>query len=140
LPAPDEVVSSNAEPQPREQHANVSVYRIFWPLYVLPVAVLGGLLLAVKAGGGVEDFYVDKALPWLITTWIGAGFTSTWEMLRVAGRSAPRGVLAATAVLSALVILGMLGGPSVLWEDPWIFGVAVWPGLQLAAKAVSGSR
>lgn len=114
--------------------------RIFAPVYVLAVAVVGGLVGAIQIGGSIEDFYVDRALPWLITAWIGAGFTSTWDMLAASAEAsrAPRGVVAATGVLSAVVLLSMLGGISVLWEDPWIFGVAVWPGFRMAISWLRG--
>lgn len=110
----------------------------FWPLWVMPVVVLGGLVLATHAPEGVESFYVDAGLPFLITFWIGLGFSLTWRYIRLSmpsGSFTP-GMVAVVGVLSALVILSMLGGISVLWEDPWIFGVAVAPGFSLARPLV----
>ena len=115
--------------------------RIFGPVWVMPPLVGGTLVLAVEAGGTFESVYVDHMLPWLLTAWIGAGFTAAWEMLRESARlqRTPPLVVAATAVLGALFILSQLGGVAVLWEDPWIFGVAVWPGIRLAGPLVSGA-
>jgi hypothetical protein len=42
-----------------------------------------------------------------------------------------KGVVAATGILSALVLAGMLGLGTLL-EDPSLLGVAVFPGLRLA--------
>jgi hypothetical protein len=68
----------------------------------------------------------------LITYWIGLGFTNAWDLLKDSVHGASPTVIAITGALSALIILGMLGGPAVVVEDPWLFGVAVAPGLQLA--------
>ncbi len=110
----------------------------FWPLWVMPVVVLGGLVLATYAPGPIESFYVDAGLPLLITFWIGLGFSLTWRYIRLSmpQGSFTLGMVAAVGVLSALVILSMLGGISVLWEDPWLFGVAVAPGFSLARPLV----
>lgn len=108
--------------------------RVFNPLWVLPVVIFAGLFLANSAGGGIESFYADTALPFLIACWIGFGFTEAWRHVRESMHleGAPAGLVAATGVLSALVLLSMLGGVSLLWEDPWLFGVAVAPGFAMA--------
>jgi hypothetical protein len=122
------------------------VASIVWPLWVAPIVIIGGLILAQYAPDWFESFYTDKALPFLITYWIGLGFTTTWRLLRESARAqnTPAGVVAAVGVLSALVLVYMLGGVRVLWEDPWIFGVAVAPGFALArpflARLVVGHR
>lgn len=115
--------------------------RIFGPVWVMPPLVGGALVLAVETGGTFESLYVERMLPWLLTAWIGAGFTSAWETLRESARlqGTPPLVVAATAVLSALFILSQLGGVPVLWEDPWIFGAAIWPGIRLAGPLVFGA-
>ncbi len=108
---------------------------IVWPLWLAPVVILGGLVLAVEyAPDSIESFYTDTAMPFLITYWIGLGFTTAWRLARESALrdNTPPGVVAAVGILSAVVLLYMLGGISVLWEDPWIFGVAVAPGFALA--------
>ena len=112
--------------------------RVLNPLWVLPAVIITGLFLTESAPDGIESFYMGTALPFLITCWIGAGFTSTWRRVRESMRleGAPQGVIAATGVLSALVLLSMLGGVRLLWEDPWLFGVAVWPGFSMAGPAL----
>ena len=67
------------------------------------------------------------------------GFTYAWDTVAHPLRSGAASplVVAAVGVLGALVILSMLGGIRVLWEDPWIFGVAVAPGLRLGAPLLS---
>ena len=108
------------------------------PLWVLPAVIILGLFLAQSAPDGIDSFYTGTALPFLITCWIGAGFTEAWRHVRDSMRveGAPAGVIAATGVLSALVLLSMLGGVRLLWEDPWLFGVAVWPGFLMARPAL----
>jgi hypothetical protein len=110
----------------------------FWPLWVMPVLVLGGLVAATKAPGPIESFYIDMALPFLITFWIGLGFTLTWRYISEPMRqqNVPPGIVAAVGVLSALILLSMLGGIRLFWEDPWLFGVAVAPGFAMARPLV----
>jgi hypothetical protein len=112
--------------------------RVFNPLWVMPVIIFLGLFLANSAPDGVESFYVDTVLPFLIACWIGFGFSEAWRHVRESMRleRTPVGVVAATGILSALVLLSMLGGISLLWEDPWMFGVAVAPGFAMARPAL----
>lgn len=107
--------------------------RLILPLCALPILIIGGLAVTQYGPDSVESFYADTALPFLITYWIGLGFTNTWRLVREAARKdrTPPGVIAAVGVLSALTLLYMLGGVSALWEDPWLFGVAVAPGFAL---------
>ena len=112
--------------------------RVLNPLWVLPAVIILGLFLAESAPDGIESFYVEKALPFLTMCWIGAGFTFAWRHVResMSLGGASQGVAAATGILGALVLLSMLGGINVLWEDPWLFGVAVWPGFSMAWPAL----
>jgi len=108
---------------------------LFWPLWLLPAVVIGGLVLAVPyAPGPLESFYPDQALPFLIAYWIGLGFTTTWWLISDSLRrdKVSPGIVAAVGILSALLLLSMLGGIELLWEDPWLFGVAIAPGFALA--------
>ncbi len=104
------------------------------PLWVFPIVIFGGIILSERAPASLRDFYIETALPFLITVWIGAGFTFAWGVVResMLREKAPRGMMAAVGILSALTLLSMLGGVSLMWEDPWLFGVAVWPGLNMA--------
>jgi hypothetical protein len=104
--------------------------------YVLPIAlpviVIGGFVLAGGSNGFFSDAWEEFLGPFLITYWIGLGFTNAWDLLKDSMHGVSPTVIAVTGALSALLILGMLGGPAILIEDPWLFGVAVAPGLQLA--------
>jgi hypothetical protein len=98
----------------------------------MPVIILGSVFLAAGSSGFLPDL-LGGALPFMITFWIGSGFAFAWGTVRasmVADRAAP-GVAAAVGILGALVMLSMIGLKTV-WEDPWIFGVAIWPGFVLA--------
>jgi hypothetical protein len=99
----------------------------------LPVVVLGGYVFLGGAGGFVEDAWEDAVGPFLITYWIGFGFTMAWDVVTESMHTegASPTVVALTGGLTALVILMMLGGPGALIEDPWLFGVAIAPGLRL---------
>ena len=100
----------------------------------VPIVLIAGYVLFGSVGGALEDAWEDFAAPFLIMYWLGLGFTIAWDYVREAA-SAPGvspTVVAITGVLGALVILGMLGGPQALIDDPWLFGVAIAPGLQLA--------
>jgi hypothetical protein len=106
----------------------------FSPLWVMPVLVIGGLVVASYAPGPIESFYTDTALPFLLSCWIGLGFTYVWRHVResMLRDDSPPGVAAGVGILSALILLSMLGGIGLLWEDPWLFGVAVAPGFAMA--------
>jgi hypothetical protein len=109
---------------------------------LLPVIVLGGDILLSGAGGFVEDAWEDFAGPFLITYWIGFGFTMAWDIVTESMRAeaASPTVVALTGLLSAVVILMMLGGPATLIEDPWLFGVAIAPGLRLAGPWLASRK
>ena len=107
---------------------------LFWPLWLMPVVIGGGLVLSVQyAPDSIESFYTDTALPFLIASWIGLGFTTTWRLVRESAlrENASPAIIAAVGILSAFILWSMLGF-NVLWEDPWIFGVAIAPGFALA--------
>ena len=108
----------------------------------VPIVLIAGYVLFGSVGGALEDAWEDFAAPFLITYCIGLGFTIAWDVVResasLGGASAT--VVALTGVLSALVIFGMLGGPQALIDDPWLFGVAIAPGLQLAGPLLRKRR
>lgn len=111
------------------------------PLWIAPVVVIGGSILVVAlASGDIQSFYFSNVLPFLVATWIGLGFNFAWDTLRYSMKGEHRVALAAAAVLSALVLLSMLGGVSTAWEDPWLFGVAVAPGFRIALAALRAKR
>lgn len=103
-------------------------------ILLLPLLVFAGYLLSDEAPGFIDSAYEDFGGPFLITYWIGLGFANAWDQLRqsmLADRFSP-GMMAATGIVCALIFLSMLGGVSTLWHDPWLFGVAVAPGFELA--------
>jgi hypothetical protein len=107
---------------------------------VVPLLVLGGYVFLGNAGGSVEDAWDDALGPFLITYWIGVGFTIAWDVVADSARLEGTNptVVALTGLLSAAVIFMMLGGIGALIEDPWLFGVAIAPGLRLASPWLSG--
>ena len=49
--------------------------------------------------------------------------------------------VALTGLAVAVFMLMMLGGPAELFEDPWLFGAVVAPGIELSdALAAGGAR
>ena len=98
---------------------------------LLPVAVIGGYVLTAEAGGFVEDAWEDYGGPFLITYWIGLGFTNMWYVVRESVKDARPGVVAGTVAAVLFVLLVPLGGIAALWEDPWLFGVLIAPGFDL---------
>ena len=97
-----------------------------------PILVIGGYILLSGSSGFVSDAWDDFVGPFLITYWIGLGFVTTWDVVRQSLHGASPTVAAVTGIAVALVILMELGGPQALIDDPWLFGVAIAPGLELA--------
>jgi hypothetical protein len=97
-----------------------------------PVIVIGGYILFGTSSGFLSDAWEDFVGPFLITYWIGLGFVTTWDVVRQSLHGASPTVAAVTGILVALVILMELGGPQALIDDPWLFGVAIAPALELA--------
>jgi len=56
-----------------------------------------------------------------------------------ADQALPRTV-ALTGLSVAVFMLLMLGGPAILIEDPWLFSVAVAPGIELAMPWLQGRK
>ncbi|MPZ49072.1 MAG: hypothetical protein GEU75_07190 [Dehalococcoidia bacterium] len=106
-----------------------------WPLWAMPLAIFGGFGLAVAyAPQSIEDLYLDKLLPFLISTWVGMGFAFTWDMLSFSMAGVPKSVALITTVLSIFILLNLAGGVQIIWEDPWFLGVAIFPGIRLAMR------
>lgn len=105
----------------------------FWPLYLMPFVVAGTALGAYAAGGFVKNLYTDLGFPLLLTTWVGMGFTFAWDSVRFSMHAErfPPLMVAAAGILGALFLLSMIGFES-MWQEPWLFGVAVWPGFSMA--------
>jgi hypothetical protein len=96
-----------------------------------PAVIIGGYILFSSGTGFFSDAWDDFIGPFLITYWIGLGFTNTWDIVKQSLHGAPPLMLALVGVAGSLILLGMLGGPEVLVTDPWLFGVVIAPGLQL---------
>jgi hypothetical protein len=114
-----------------------------------PAVVIGGYILFSTSSSFLSDAWDDFVGPFLITYWIGLGFIMTWDVVKESLHGASPLVAGVTGVLGALFLFGMLGGPKALLDDPWLFGVAIAPGLELAlpwwlsrqaAGTPSGSR
>jgi hypothetical protein len=103
----------------------------------LPAIVIGGYALTIGAGGVIEDAWDNFVGPFLITYWIGLGFTNTWDMIKDSLHGARPLTLAVVGIGGSLFLLGMLGGPGVLLEEPWLFGAVVAPGLELLRPVLS---
>lgn len=99
-----------------------------------PVVVIGGYVLFSTSTGFLSDAWDNFVGPFLITYWIGLGFILTWDIVKESMHGAPPGVAAFVGIVGGLILLGMLGGPQALIDDPWLFGAAIAPGLQLAGS------
>jgi hypothetical protein len=105
----------------------------------MPAIVVGSLFLSFLLPGAISGFYFDTVLPFLVSMWIGSGFTYAWDSLRASAhqqRFTP-GMLALTGLLCSLFFFLMLGF-DWLWHDPWLFGVAIAPGFALARPWLEG--
>jgi hypothetical protein len=106
---------------------------------LVPAVLIGGYFLASEAGGFAQSAWDDFAGPFLIMYWVGLGFTYTWDIVRESVKGARPGVVAATAGAVLLVLVVMVG-PVELIDDPWLFGVVIAPGIELALPYLRGRR
>jgi hypothetical protein len=97
---------------------------------LVPVAVLGGYILSSMTGF-ISDAWDRFLGPFLITYWIGLGFTNMWQVTKASMKGFSPGMAVATVAVIIFVLLGMLGGIQALIDDPWLFGVVIAPGLDL---------
>lgn len=107
---------------------------------LIPAALIGGYVFFSSREGFFADAWEDFVGPFLVTYWIGLGFVVTWEVLRQSlhkDKASPRAI-ALWGIGLGLFMLMMLGGPAVLIRDPWLFGVAVAPGIELALPWLQG--
>ena len=100
---------------------------------VVPIAVIGGYVLASRLGGFVQSAWDGFLGPFLITYWAGLGFTNAWYFTRQSMREHgfTPGMQAGTALLIIVVFLFMFDGPAAFIDDPWLIGVVIAPGLEL---------
>jgi hypothetical protein len=108
------------------------VIRRYVELIGTPAVVIGGYVLFSGSHGLLADAWDGFIGPFLITFWIGLGFTTTWDVVRQELHGSSPKTLAIAGVGIGLFMLMMLGGPRVLLDDPWLFGAAVAPGFELA--------
>jgi hypothetical protein len=98
---------------------------------LVPVAVFGGYFLTPTAGGVMADAWDGFVGPFLITYWIGLGFTNMWEIAKAELKDFSPRMAIVTVVLVIFILLSTLGGPAALLDDPWLFGVVIAPGIDL---------
>ena len=107
---------------------------------LVPAVLIGGYTFFSPRDGVFADAWDGVVGPFLFTYWIGLGFVITWEVVRHSlhsEKASPRTV-ALTGLAVAVFMLMMLGGPAVLFDDPWLFGVAIAPGIELAMPWLQG--
>jgi hypothetical protein len=106
---------------------------------LVPVVVFGGYFLAAEAGGSISDFWDDFLGPFLITYWVGLGFTNMWDVVRDSVKGASPGAVAATTGAVLLVLFVMIG-PADLLDDLWLFGIVIMPAFDLILPYFQGKR
>jgi predicted MFS family arabinose efflux permease len=100
----------------------------------LPFVFAGGYFVFDYAPSFLEDAYDDFLGPFLLTYWIGLLFSNMYFVLveDLKGEGAGPGTIALMAGGLALLFFLAGGGPSVIWRDPWMFGITVMPGIDIA--------
>jgi hypothetical protein len=106
-----------------------------WLLTIgLPVVFVAGYFVFDYAPSFIEDAYDDFAGPFLLMYWFGLLFSNMYFVLveDLKGEGAGPGTIAAMAGGLALLFFVAGGGPPVIWRDPWMFGAAIKPGVDIA--------
>lgn len=101
---------------------------------LLPFACIGGYLIFDQAPSFLQDLYDDFIGPFLIMYWFGLLFSNMYVVLvdDLKREGAAPGVIAAMAGGLALMFFIAGGGPKVIWEETWMFGAAIMPGVDIA--------
>ena len=109
--------------------------RLFWLLdhpafgvYGTPFLLAAGIYFAVTGPDWWNDFFLDHALGFLISFWIGSGFAFMWMKLQEGSAEMPGGQ--ATIAIVGIVGVVLVAGIGV-FTDPFLFGAAIWPGVVL---------
>ena len=102
-------------------------------VYGTPVVLAAGFYFAATGPEWWSDFFLGPGLGLLISFWIGSGFAFMWWMLSREAGTLPGGEPAAGII--GIAALFLVGGVS-LFAEPWLFGVAIWPGVTLMLPAV----
>ena len=99
----------------------------------IPPLTIAGYLITDRLGF-IGDFYDDTLGPFLIFSWFGLLFSNMYVYLRedLLAEKASERTIAIMAGGLALVFFVAAGGPSVIWREPWMFGAAVVPGIEIA--------
>lgn len=105
----------------------------------IPPLTIVGYFVTDKLGF-VGDFYDDTFGPFLIFSWFGLLFSNMYVYLRedLLAEKASERTIAIMAGGLALVFFIAAGGPAVIWREPWMFGAAVVPGLDIAWPYLRG--
>ena len=112
--------------------------RLLLTLGIPPLTIVG--YVTTDRLGFVGDFYGDTLGPFLIFYWFGLLFSNMYVYLRedlLVERASER-TIALMAGGLALVFFIAAGGPSVIWREPWMFGAAVMPGIEIAYPYLRG--
>jgi hypothetical protein len=101
-------------------------------VYATPVLIAAGVYFAVVGPGWWEDFFLSHGLGFLISFWIGSGFAFAWWQLQKQAKDLPGGeTMAGIAGIAGIVLVAGLS----VFTEPWLFGVAIWPGLTMVTPA-----
>ena len=100
----------------------------------LPVVFIAGYFVFDGAPSFIEDAYGDFVGPFLVMYWFGLLFSNMYFVLveNLKSEGAGPGTVAAVAGGLALMLFVAGGGPPVIWRDPWMFGAAIMPGVDIA--------
>jgi len=99
---------------------------------VLPWVAAGlGYLSFAYLPDSLSDFFFDKLLPFGITFWLGTFFAYGWEVQRFWIQELPRKWAPWATGAAVVFVLLVLGGPGAIFNDPWVVGMIVFPGVRM---------
>jgi len=104
---------------------------------LVPAGLIGGYIFFSSRDGFLADARAGFVGPFSSHTGLASASSSRGRVVRY---SLHAKTVALTGLADPVFMSMMLGGPAVLFEDPWLFSAVVAPGIELSDALAAGAE